>query len=506
MSSSAVRVARGSLILVVGGALKIPVGLVTLAYIARILSLTEMGLVVGFQILAGVFRLIADPGLSSAMATFSAEGIGRGLNVGGLIKKITLIGFAFASIVSFVFLLVGSTALRLVFKTDVSIDLLWILCIYVLLDCFLPYLDGPLVGFSDFKSLKLVDVSSYVVGQLAAVAMVGLHWGVRGVFMGGILGCALYLVQAFLAIRRNLRPYYSYPSPVPTSGELFRFSLPVYVSGFIQYASEWFDRFFILAFFPIEQLAVYSVAYSIYGAAMRLSGTVSEVSLPHFAQKFGRSGKRVLQLETKDAARYVSLIFTPILLGLAAIPGAAISLIAGPSYANGGVVLGVFCAFGAMTLAGSGFEQVFYVLKKTKVYAIAALAATAGVALLSLVLAGPLGILGMAFAKSTAFLIVFVLELWFLWIYLQVKLDASVLGKILLSGLAMAALVCTVQQVYHGIEFLGVYVGIGVVSYLALIRQMRVLRKRDFDVTREFLGPRLRPVVDFAERLARPTR
>jgi O-antigen/teichoic acid export membrane protein len=506
MSSSAVRVARSSVILMVGGALKIPVGLATLAYIARMLTLTEMGLVVGFEILAGFFGLIADPGLSSAMATFTAEGIGRGLNVGGLIKKITLIGFAFASIVSFVFVLAGSIVLRLVFKTNVSADLLWILCIYVLLDCFSPYVSGPLVGFSDFKSLKVAEVSSFAVGQLAGAAMVGLRWGVEGVFLGGILGFALYLVQAFLAIRRNLTPYLSYPSSVPTSGELLRFSLPVCVSGFIQYASEWFDRIFILAFFPIEQLAVYSVAYSIYGAAMRMSGTVSDALLPHFAQQFGRAGKRILQLETKDAARYVSLIFTPILLGLAAIPSVAMSLIAGPTYADGGVVLGILCGFGAVTLVGSGFEQVFYVVKKTKVYAIVALAATAGGVLLSLVLAGPFGILGMAFAKSIAFLMVFLLELWFLWIYLSVTLDASALAKILLSAVAMAAVVVTVQQACHGIEFLGVYVGIGMVSYLALIRQMRVFRKRDFYVAREFLGPRLRPVVDLAERLARPTR
>ena len=98
----------------------------------------------------------------------------------------------------------------------------------------------------------------------------------------------------------------------------------------------------------------------------------------------------------------------------------------------------------------------------------------------------------------------YAIEFWSLKALISLRLDMMTLSKILFCGMAMGVMVYEAQQVWYSIELLGVYVVIGTVLYSGLVRQMRVLRKRDFDVTRELVGSRFKSVVDIAEKLARP--
>jgi O-antigen/teichoic acid export membrane protein len=504
MESSAARVARGSLVLMLGGAPKIPVALLTLAYIARMLSPTEMGILFAFEILTGLLRLVSDPGFSRAATTYCAEGVAKERNVRALIQRLALTGTALATIVSFTLFVAGATIMKPLVRTDIDPVLLQVLCLDVFLDCIGPYMEGMLLGLGDFKSLKFADTASFVVGQLAGVILVADGLGMIGVVLGWALGDGLYLVQTMLAVHRNVTRYATSPQFLPSSKELLNFAFPVFGSSLIEFGAGWFDRIFILAMFPIEMLAIYNVAYSIFKAVSGLPAAVSEALLPHLARQYARGGKRVLQNESGDAARYISVLFAPVLLGVAGISSSTIVLVAGSGYYEGAILLTVFCGFRALTLPGFGFEQVFYVTKKTRVYAFAAAAAATGGALLSGALSSPFGTSGIAVAKGATLLLVFLVEYWSLRAVVSLEIDLSSFTKILLCGTAMAMVVYVVQQAYYSVELWLAYVFIGALVYVGLVRAMRLTRKRDFDVTKELLGPRFRRLVDIAEGLIRP--
>jgi len=121
--------------------------------------------------------------------------------------------------------------------------------------------------------------------------------------------------------------------------------------------------------------------------------------------------------------------------------------------------------------------------------------------LLSLLLVGPFGILGIAIARGITFPIDYAIEFWSLRIHLSLRLDVASLSKILLCGLTMASVVYGVERAFHATQLLGIYVAIGAASYLGLVRQMRLARRRDFEVMKELLGTKFSSVVDVAEKL-----
>jgi len=211
----------------------------------------------------------------------------------------------------------------------------------------------------------------------------------------------------------------------------------------------------------------------------------------------------------------MSVIFTPLFLGLGALSKPAVALIAGPKYGNASLMLTILCVFGALTVSSSGFGPVFYVIKRTEMYVLTSIVTVGGGLLLGLVLMLPFKILGhyfyfgtfgIAVARGITFLIAYAIEFWSLRALLKLRLDMASLSRVFFCGLIMAVIVYGVQQAWYGIQLLGVYIVIGAASYFGLVRQMRVLRKRDFDVTRELVGSRFKSIVDLAEKVARPKR
>jgi len=491
--------------MIVGDMMKIPLSLVYLAIVAGTLSLTEMGIVAALAIFLRLLRRLSNPGLSSALVTYTSEGMSKGQDVSTLIRKIVLIGIGLSGLISIGFFAAGGAFQDLILKSHLSSLLFQIVIVDAFLSCISPYVNGTLMGLKAFKSLKLTDTASYYIGQIAGIVLVINGMGATGVVIGWVLGDGTYLIQTLLAIKTTLARYSPHSKlQIPNFQELLRYSIPVFLSDLIAFGSEWFDRLFILAFFPLDQLAIYNVAYSILGVASGFPSYVADVLLPHFSEQYGKGGKPVLESMSRDASRYVALIFTPIFLGIAALSTPAMILVGGPKYAGGAMVLVILCIFTAFTVSAQGFGQAFYVLKRTHIPLFAsAVSALAGF-VLSLALAQPYGIFGIALALGITLLVGFLLELWSLNKLCSIRLDVTPLAEVFLCGSAMALLVYTLQQAYLSNLSIVLYVTIGVISYLLLIRQACLLRRHDFDLIRELLGSKAKSFVDITERLLVP--
>jgi O-antigen/teichoic acid export membrane protein len=501
VSSSAAKVARGSLILLLGNTLKVPITLVAIAYMTRLLSLAELGTVMGLGVLVSLFQLCTDPGFSKALTTFCAEAIGKRKNARGLIAKVTVVGTGLSfTAATAVFLSAGSLT-ALLPELALSSHLVQFVAIDIFLSSLGPYMDGILVGMSDFRAITYSGISSHAIMQFSGLFFITIGMGPLGVVLGWILGDSASLIFTFFLV---LRDFGIHASLSPFSFDirsLLAFALPLYGIDLIGFLAGSFDTLYVLAAFSAEQLAIYAVALSIYTGISGLPTIVSSVLLPHFSEQYARVGTQMLQNEARDAARYICLIFLPTYLGLAAVAKPALALYAGPSYSEGAFVLMVLCVLGALTLFSSGFGQVFYVLKKTRLLAYIAAAATAVGIALALALAQPLGILGVAIARGVGSITMALLLWQGLRKLLSVRLNLSSLAKVLLTSLIMFFAVYIVQMMYYSSYLLGAYVAIGIVAYVAFSRKFHVFRTRDFMVTRELVGSRLAPLVGYAEKV-----
>lgn len=487
-----------------GDASKLVINVLALAYFARALSLTQMGTVVGFTILLGSLQLVADPGLGSALITYTAEGVGRKQNIRPLIRKITMVGVGLGVALAFLLLLGGNFLSSYILKASISENLLRVLAVDMFLTCLGPYIDGSFEGLRDFKNLTIAKTVKTFARQLGGIALIASGLGVMGVVLGWVLGDGIYVVQSLISIERTSRPYSKLPPTSPSTRELLKFAVPLFGSDLIGYVSEWFDQIFVLAVLPIEQLALYNVTFSIFDFAGRFPGAIAETLLPHYAEKFGRGGVSALQAENRKATRYISILFTPLALGLAAISPSAISLIAGPKYANGSIILVAFCVSAGLIIWSTGFDEILYVLKKTRILASFEVVAATSFLLLGIILVRPFGVYGVALAMSISIVFIAVLEFFVLDRLMSLSLDGRILAKTFLCGGIMAAIVFGVEAAFYSNDLIGVYIIIGAVVYFLLIAKAGILEARDFDLARELLGPRVSPVIDKIEELVLP--
>jgi O-antigen/teichoic acid export membrane protein len=499
--SSAAKVARGSSSLLLRDTLKIPALLLTLAYLTRMLSLTELGTILGLSVIMQIFSAGTDPGFSNALVVHCAEAVGRKQSPRPLILRVSLIGTVLSSIASLGFFVVGMGLTGFLPKMASPSDIIYLASLDLFISSLAPYMGGSLLGLQDFKSSAIIDTVGYFAKQLTGVALVASGMGVYGVVLGWVFGDSLYLIEALIVVGRDSTLYSTLPPFEWDIRSLLIFSLPIYGSLLIEFLSGWFDRIFVLAAFRVEELAIYTVALSIFNGVAALPGIVSSVLLPHFSERYMTGGEQTLRNEGRDAARYITLIFAPFYLGLGAVALPVITIFAGPSYANGALILMVLCIFGGLTLPSSGFDELMLALKKTRFIVISAVVSTVTLVILSLVLGPWLSITGIAIARGIALVAVFLVMWWGVRTLLALELKARALAKILFCGFAMFLVVFTVQQLFYSLYMLILYLILGVVSYAILLKAFRVLRRRDFDVMRELVGSRLRPLIDFIEML-----
>jgi O-antigen/teichoic acid export membrane protein len=500
MPSLRASVARGSFLLLSGEMIRLLVGLFSLAYFVRTLSLAEYGLVIAFDVALTFVRMISDPGLSSAIVTYCSHAMGERKNMAPLIRKLVLTGGLLAFIASLGVLLAGNYLSNLILQTYLTPNVIMLLSIDAFLTCLAKYGRSSMEAFKAFQSLTSLETGAYVTQRILGILFVSVGYGISGIVVGWILGDAAFLVRATTIIRRNLKAYSSFPVLTLANRQLARFAIPVYSTRFVNFVWSQFDQLLVLAIFPIEIFAIYGVADSIFSFVAGLPFSVSQTILPHFSEQYGKEGMSSLLSSIKEASRSATLLFTPIFLGVAAICIPVVSLMAGSSYADAAILLAILCIFDAFTLPDIGFNQIFYVLKRTEIQTLVEIAGGATGLALSLVLASPFGLVGIAAARGISFVAGYSIEVLGLRRIASIKLDRGTILRIIASAAIMAVVVFAAQQVYYQVAALGMYVLIGVVCYLAVLRGMRVFKKKDFDLARELLGARLAPAVDVMER------
>jgi len=167
----------------------------------------------------------------------------------------------------------------------------------------------------------------------------------------------------------------------------------------------------------------------------------------------------------------------------------------GRQYEGGAFPLGELAAFSVAAILAYPLSSVLIVLNETTLYSltiILPLLAGIGIGFTAL---SSLGMVAMSTARGLAMMLNLVLTVILLRRKLPVALDTKAVGKSLVAGTAMAAVICLVQIVWYKPLLSPLYIFCGGVTYLMVLRILGAVSKEDIAFLSNVLGERFGWVV-----------
>jgi len=497
----AVHVARGASFLFIQNLVTSIVGAIGFGIIARLITKTEMGVYVTLSLVFALAQIGASFAFPNAAVKFIAELRGQNDEKGAAGVAFQIFRFAgVASILfgSFVFLF-STQICYLLTRTTGYVEVFKILALDLIFAGVLPSLNGIMIGLQKLKQLAGLNIVVYIISKVLSIAFLLVNLGLWGVILGWLIGdlCAFLLFSGYI-LRSFGMPGFGF-----SLKRILGFSWPIYLSSWVGFGYNWFDRTLLLAYVPLADVGVYNVAVTAFGVMASIPSAISTALFPQYSELQGRDGMRSLEKAVRTASRYVSYVVVPLALGLAATARPAISLFAGRAYEMGASPLAILSLFGAVTFVGVALSDIFSITERTKLSALLTLIGVSISVLLGFLLVPLTGVRGAAVLRGFAMVLSLALMLTVLkrMRLFAVAFDFEALWKSWAASSVMAVAVLGIQFFLYSKYLLPLYVLLGGVVYLVMLRFLRAVRAHDIHLVKAFTGKRFERLVDWVRPL-----
>jgi O-antigen/teichoic acid export membrane protein len=115
-----------------------------------------------------------------------------------------------------------------------------------------------------------------------------------------------------------------------------------------------------------------------------------------------------------------------------------------------------------------------------------------------------LGVSGASIARAFSMLLSLLLTWYFVRRKITVKLDSPAILKSVVASGGMALVMETLQLLYYSRFLLPVYLLVGLIVYLLMLRALKAMSAADIDFLRRMLGPRFSRICNLLSRLLVP--
>jgi O-antigen/teichoic acid export membrane protein len=214
--------------------------------------------------------------------------------------------------------------------------------------------------------------------------------------------------------------------------------------------------------------------------------------LPYLSKVFGVGGNTALGRGVGWSARFITLVFAPILVGLALIAKPFFIIIFGPEFAGSIPLFLVLLSFALVSFLASPFILGLQALGKTKdIFVIQA--AASWTCLGATILLSRFGIMGVTVGGEMLGLVTSLLSVYAFRQRIAAPMDVEAISmaRTLLPALAMVPPVYIVSLVLPQYRFVPLQVLVGVVMYLLVVRWLRLLSREDLSTMSMMLPPRV---------------
>jgi len=353
----------------------------------------------------------------------------------------------------------------------------------------LPIIMAALLGLQMFRETAVVGLAiGGFFRQILIILLVVLMRNFVGLVIGWLVSdAAMAVIYLFYTIRVFGAPRFDFPLRT-----LFRYYLPLEFQSITIYAQSWFDRILLVGYVPLATLGIYNAAVTAFGVTQTVAGSVSSMLFSGFSSIQNQTQSRSKVRESiRLVTRYASFTMTPIAFGLLATAKPSLALFVGESYASGSLPLVILCTGDAITAFATGLGSVLLALGETMVAGVIGSANVIVSLAVGWVLVQEWGIVGVSVARAVSQiigpgLVIFMLRRWRI-----LDLDFGAIAKTFVAGTTMAIVLLAVQLVEYSKFMLPLYVLIGAVVYLVMLRLLKAVEVDDLNLLQRFLGKRL---------------
>jgi PST family polysaccharide transporter len=495
---TAALVAKGSIYLTLQNILSTLIAVFGFAFMARMITQEEMGVIAGLTLLTSLAALVSDFGLNSSVLKHVSELRGKGENISNIVVSATTFRTVVCLIIASTLFVIAPNLSESLFKTNAYAYTIRLLSIDAVLLSISPLFNSVLLGAGKLRAIAVYGTASIIVRWLLITAFLLAGKGLDGILLGWIAGDTILLFMLAATVTKLVefkkQTFQSARQQIPP---LLRFASPLYLSSFVAFLYGWYDKALILAYLPLSDLGIYNTAYTAFSVLVTIASALGSALLPYYGMAYGKSDHQAITLGMKRASKYTMLAIFPLALGLLATSKPTLSLFAGPQYETGWTVLAVLSLFGLVYGIAPALSNLLLIYGKTKtILLLSFIPVVSSLALLPLIWIS--GLFGLAIMRGASIAFSFTLTAYFINKIVKIQIDKKTLTKTLTASTIMAATILILQQMSPDSHLLPLYILVGAATYIALIRALKVLNGEDIQLLRQVIGKR---AAEYAARI-----
>jgi len=484
----------GSLALALGSTANTILGLVLFIFLARLISQVEMGVYASLLLVMSLFQAIGPLGLQIAAARFIPKALGerRRDHVSKYVTSILVVSSISALVSSAgLFFLAAPFSLFLTKSADNS-SLFALASLAVFLNTLNVNLDAVMQGFQSFGKLAAVRVSAQLLRVAISILLLLNGYALTSIVWGFVAtnACSVLLFLYFV------REYIGRTPERTATAALLKYSGPILLSNITSFLSAQSDLLVLLVLTVPVFAGIYNVALTVAGLlGLILITPLSAAVQPAAAKLFGSSGNRALESALKRTSRYLAFAHVPAAVGLAALGGTAVNIMAGRSYLDAAVPLSIV----AIAMIASGLCIIPIIALQTvgdtrSVLGLTLSSVAVGLAV-DTALIPRFAVTGAAIGRAALMVSALIAGLYLARKRLNLSYDLQALGKSSVASAIMGVVLAMMQaRLGYAPQNALLYVPTGIAIFLAIMRIQHAIRPEDIDLLLRILPTRFRSV------------
>lgn len=242
---------------------------------------------------------------------------------------------------------IGASVLLIVSTTRVELRSAWVFAAIASSMAILHTVpNSVLLGLQRWREASIIGLTTGAVGTISTIIVLAAGGGITEMFMIEAVVSAVSMVWAGLVARQKLIGISRSPEPLgPLKGQILRYAgwntLRVVLTMIVWRRSE---LFFLDRYSAAEQMAMYSIAFSITTALSRIPDAFVGTLLPAFANLFGAGSFDRIRSGFSRGLRLMIILSLPLATGAIAVGPELLRVVYGSDYRAAGPVLIIMMA------------------------------------------------------------------------------------------------------------------------------------------------------------------
>jgi O-antigen/teichoic acid export membrane protein len=267
--------------------------------------------------------------------------------------------------------------------------------------------------------------------------------------------------------------------------------MPLYGSSILDYLSRELDVYLLLILSSLSVVGIYSPAVFLGTMLFLIQTSLDQSLAPFFSRVYGKSGIKAFEDLSKFASRYIFLIYLPIgAIALASTP-VLLTGILGERYSDS-ISPSIVIIF-AITLTSliAVFNNILMSTGRTNIFLKTSMVALSAQLAISLMAIPYMGGLGAAIAKSSSYIILFLIPAYALKQIAGLHYDKNALKKGLIGSVIVASVIFYIDFYLSSPYYLPFSIIIGCLCYALFLRFTRAINIKDIEIMNKILYGKL---------------